>query len=116
MEDEINAYEVPLKDIKPFVEPIKKYFGLNHPSLELELDAMLRDDKDKNKNERTYLIVENVDFELLGALLGKSFPELESERIDYYQNLLWLFCNLYYGKSNDAYEDYFNDIGQEENS
>ena len=88
--------QVPLKLIRPHVEPIKKYFGLSHPNLELELLLLDRDP------DRMFKMPEYIRGEEIKKAFKKAFPDegLTETQLDF----LWLVANLYFYKSHDNYE------------
>ena len=93
MEKQYYVRDLVLKNCPPFVEIIKKYFGLSHPNLELEM-FLVPDDP-----ERTYELTEYVLPEDIRKLIGDYFPKIAEKDKEFLTNLLWLVANLYYGDS-----------------
>ena len=89
---------VRLKDVQPYVDPIKKYFGLSHPNLELEMFLLDRDP------ERKFEFTESVSQEEIVAALKSEFPDIVFT--EFQKDLLWLVANIYYGTSYDDYNYY----------
>lgn len=88
-----------LRDLIPYVDLVKKYFGLNHPNLELEILLLDRDP------DRKFELIEYVtDEELKKAYDEAHFNESENWRD--YLNVLALVTNLYYKDSYQQYEDF----------
>ena len=85
--------EIILKNCPLFVEIIKKYFGLSHPDLEMEMHLVPVDP------ERTYEMTEYVLPEDIRKLIGESFPNISDNDREFLTNLLWLVANLYYGQN-----------------
>ncbi len=108
MEKEIYAYDVPLKDIAFYIEPIKKHFGLYHPTLEPEL--LLLD----GEPDRTVVINDFVPSVQITELIDKYFTDLDDASRKYYVGLFWLVANLYYGECIRSYENYFNENIEQE--
>lgn len=87
-----------LQDWKPYVDIIKKYFGLNHPSLGLELEFV-------NKGidpDRTFTIKELIHSDSIGRVFDNYFPNAQSR--DAFVCFLWLVGNLYYGDNISLYD------------
>lgn len=94
---QIYEYSLRLSDMKPYVEIIKEYFGLNHPYLDMEL-LLLDDDPD-----REFKLIAFVPYDdIKKALLDASFNV--GEDIEEYTSLLWTVANLYYGDMYQRYE------------
>ena len=94
----IYKYNEPLAKIKPYVEIIKRYFGLNHPNLDWEL-LLLDDDP-----EREFELVAFIPYDdIKKALIDASFNM--GEDVEEYTRLLWTVANLYYGDSYQRYEE-----------
>ena len=95
---QIYAYSLKLAEMKPYVEIMKQYFGLNHPNLDMEL-LLLDDDP-----EREFELVAYVPYdEIRKALLDASFNM--GDDIEEYTSLLWTVANLYYGDLYQRYEE-----------
>ena len=108
MEKQYYVYPLPLKNFPPYVDVIKKYFGLSHPSLELEM-LLVKDDP-----EHVFEMVEFVEYKDVVELFEKAFPNVGNDKT-FFENLLWLVANLYYGDSYDQYNDYFvNEVEQDD--
>lgn len=108
MENKYNVYPLPLKNFPPYVEAIKKYFGLSHPNLELEMLLV------KNDPERVFEMIEFVEYKDIVELLEEKFPDMGDDKT-FIENLLWLVANLYYGDSYDQYNDYFDNEVEQDN-
>lgn len=93
---QIHAYSLKLAEMKPYVEIIKEYFGLNHPYLDMEL-LLLNDDPDREFELVAYVPYDDIK----KALLDASFNM--GDDIEEYTCLLWTVANLYY---EDMYERY----------
>lgn len=89
-----------LKDIKPYVDVIKQYFGLNHPNLDLELLIVERGIDD----ERTFALTEFITKDEVETVFDELFKG--AEHGDSFVSLLWLVGNLFYGNSINLYEQY----------
>lgn len=100
MERQYYPCTILLKNCPLYVEIIKKYFGLSHPSLETEMSLV------ENDPERTFEIREYVLFEDIQAQIEDFFPSLNDKDKQLVANLLWLVANLYYGDSYDQYRGY----------
>jgi hypothetical protein len=98
-----------LKNLRPYINEIKKYFGRERPDLEWEM-ALLDDDP-----ERTYEMIEYVTTKEIEDLLDKFIPISENKGV--YVDLLWLVANLYYKDSHSLYQDHIqNDLDQDNNT
>lgn len=107
--DTIYKYDIPLKDIQPYVAYLKEYFGLEHPLLDLEISLLDIDP------ERTFEVIEYVTRAQIDELFDKFIPGIEGQ--DNYGSLLWLVANLYYKDSHSQYQDYIqNDLNQNNNT
>lgn len=84
----------------------KKYFGLYHPNLSLEME-LLDDDP-----ERECRVSEFVTMEDLKEILQPSFTSLIEDKV--FLNLLWFVSNLYYGKSVENYTQCFDEDCQDD--
>lgn len=97
-----------LKNLRPYVDEVKKYFGLEHPVIELEMELV------KDDPERTYEMIEFVTMDELKAILTPDFPAVAEH--PGYLGVLWLVANLYHKGMHSAYQDYIqNDLNQESN-
>ncbi len=95
---QIYEYSLRLSEMKPYVEIIKEYFGLNHPNLDMEL-LLLDDDPD-----REFKLISFVPYDdIKNALLDASFNM--GQDIEEYSSLLWTVANLYYGDMYQRYEE-----------
>ena len=101
MEKQYYVCNLPLKNIPPYVDFIKKYFGLSHPNLELEM-LLVKDDP-----ERKFEMTELVTHEDIVELFEKYFSNVGSDKT-FFEDLLWLVANLYYGDSYDQYNNFFD--------
>ena len=106
MEKQPVEISIPLKNLVPYVEMTKKYFGLYHPSLSLEMELL---DEDP---ERECPMSEFVTMEDLKGILQPSFASLVEDKV--FLNLLWFVANLYYGKSVENYTQCFNEDIQDD--
>ena len=95
---QIYAYNIKLSAMKSDVETIKKYFGLNHPNLDLEL-LLVEDDP-----EREFRLIAFVPYEEIEAAFVESSFNPVGNSEDYIC-LLWLVANLYFGDMYDRYEE-----------
>ena len=109
MDNQDNRFPVPLKTLPPYVEVIKKYFGLSDPNLEAEMLLLPKDP------ERVFKIAEFVTRDEIVELFDIFSPKVKDGKF-FYENLLWLVANLYYG---DRYKKsicfFNNDINGDEN-
>ena len=111
MEKTILCWPLPLKNLPPYVEIIKTYFGLSHPNLDLEMKLVGKDP------ERTFDLNENVLYDDVQAQIEAYFPVISDENKVFVTNLLWLVANLYYGDSYIQYRGYLeNDLYYEYNN
>lgn len=109
MEKQYYVCSLPLKNFPPYVEIIKKYFGLSHPNLELEM-LLVPDDP-----ERKFEMTEYVPHEDIVELFEGHFPNVGEDKT-FFEDLLWLVANLYYGNSYEQYNEFFeNEVGREDN-
>lgn len=95
---QIYEYSLRLSEMKPYVEIIKEYFGLNHPNLDMEL-LLLDDDPEREFNLIAFVPYDDIK----KALLDASFNV--GEDIEEYTSLLWTVANLYYGDMYQRYEE-----------
>jgi hypothetical protein len=111
MEKKILCWPLPLKNLPPYVAVIKTYFGLSHPSLEMEMKLVEFDP------EHTFDLVEYVLYDDVQAQIETSFPGLSGGDKSFVTNLLWLVANLYYGDSYNQYRGFIeNDWNYEYNT
>lgn len=106
MENPTTPVCFPLKNLQPYVEMTKKYFGLYHPNLSLEM-ALLDVDP-----ERECCVSEFVTMEKIKEILRPSFSSLIDDKV--FLNLLWFIANLYYGKSVENYTQCFDEDIQDD--
>lgn len=90
------TFDVPLKEIQPYIEPIKKYFGLNNTTLEDELSLL---DGDPDRSFELDMYIRQTEIE---DAFKESFPE--SSLTEQQTKFLWLVANLYFFKNSDNYE------------
>ena len=98
---EAQIIQLLLKTLKPEVALIKRYFGLNHPNLDLEL-LIVEKGLDP---ERTFPMTEFIPAEEIGRAFDEFFADAQQQEA--IVRVLWLVGNLYYGDSVKAYEQYF---------
>ena len=96
---QIYAFSLKLAEMKPYVEIIKKYFGLNHPTLDMEL-SLLEDDPDREFQLYAFVTYD----EIKDALIKASFNPVED--LDEIVRTIWTVANLYYGDLYQRYEAY----------
>lgn len=97
-QSERYVYDIKLEVMKPYVDLMKKYVGLNHPQLDWELMLL---DKDP---ERLFQLTAFVPHEII----RKAFEESSFNPVgnsDVYISFLWMVANLYYDNSYQLYED-----------
>lgn len=96
---QIYAYSLRLEEMKPYVEKMKDYFGLNHPNLDMEL-LLLEDDPEREFKLTAYVTYD----EIRDAFIKASFNQVGD--VEEYVSLLWTVANLYYGDLFQRYEEY----------
>ena len=96
---QIYSYPLKLAEMKPYVERIKEYFGLNHPNLDSEL-LLLEDDPEREFKLTAYVTYD----EIKNAFIKASFNQVGD--VEEYVSLLWTVANLYYGDLFQRYEEY----------
>lgn len=104
----VNVYHLPLRDMEPYVNLVKQYTGLFHPSLEPEL-ALLEVDPDRSFELYEYVL--HVDIE---TAFDEGHFTCDTDLRRVCIDLLWLIANLYYGDFYQQYQDYFNDMVSDE--
>ena len=93
--------ELLAKDLQPYVELMKKYFGVCHPDIEHEVSLS------KWYPDHEYSFVFFVTAGEIQNVVEHYFPDL-GDKSEEVVGLLWLVCNLYYGDSIEKYERFFD--------
>lgn len=97
----VYIYDVPLKAIEYYAVYIRKYFGLYHPNLDLDLELL------KNDPDRTFKLYEVVLHDEIEVAFDEGGFTYEEGTRRGYLELLWLVANIYCFNYYQRYQDYY---------